>query len=223
MRVLVLEDNPQLGPAVAAGLRDAAFAVDLARDLAAARRRLVVHEYDALVADRGLPDGDGLSLLADLRADGSPLPTLVLTALDGVDQRVEGFEHGADDYLVKPFAMVELVARVRALVRRGTVARPTITTVGDLVIDVPRHRVTRGGILLSLTAKEFSVLEVLAERPGDVVSRTTLIERCWDELSEPMSNVVDVLIGQLRRRLGAPDPIETVRGVGYRLAVAGDA
>jgi DNA-binding response OmpR family regulator len=220
MRVLVLEDDPELGPAVAGGLRDAGFAVDLANDLADADLKLAVNSYDCWVADRGLPDGDGLDLLASQRAAGSTLPVLVLTARGEVGDRVAGFDEGADDYLVKPFAMAELVVRVRALCRRGVAARPALVVHGDLQLDVPRHRVTRGGVLLSLTAKELAVLEVLLERPGDVVSRTELIERCWDELNEPSSNVVDVLVGQLRRRLGPPDVIETVRGVGYRIGPA---
>jgi DNA-binding response OmpR family regulator len=220
MRVLVLEDDPELGPAVASGLRDAGFAVDLATDLADADLRLAVNAYDCWVADRSLPDGDSLGLLASRRARGSTLPVLVLTAMGELDDRVAGFDQGADDYLVKPFAMAELVVRVRALCRRGVAARPALVVHGDLQLDVPRHRVTRDGVLLSLTAKEMAVLEVLLERPGDVVSRTELIERCWDELNEPSSNVVDVLVAQLRRRLGPPDVIETVRGVGYRVGPA---
>jgi DNA-binding response OmpR family regulator len=220
MRVLVLEDDPELGPAVASGLRDAGFAVDLATDLAGADLNLAVNAYDCWVADRGLPDGDSLGLLASQRAHGSTLPVLVLTAMGELDDRVAGFDQGADDYLVKPFAMAELVVRVRALCRRGIAARPALAVHGDLQLDVARHRVTREGVLLSLTAKEFAVLEVLLERPGDVVSRTELIERCWDELNEPSSNVVDVLVAQLRRRLGPPDVIETVRGVGYRVGPA---
>jgi DNA-binding response OmpR family regulator len=221
MRVLVLEDDPELGPAVASGLRDAGFAVDLATDLADADLRLAVNAYDCWVADRSLPDGDSLGLLASRRARGSTQAAVIfLTARDAVTDRLAGFDAGADDYLVKPFAMAELVVRVRALCRRGVAARPALVVHGDLQLDVPRHRVTRDGVLLSLTAKEMAVLEVLLERPGDVVSRTELIERCWDELNEPSSNVVDVLVGQLRKRLGPPDVIETVRGVGYRVGPA---
>jgi DNA-binding response OmpR family regulator len=132
MRVLVLEDDPELGPAVASGLRDAGFAVDLATDLADADLKLAVSSYDCWVADRGLPDGDGLGLLASRRAEGSTLPVLVLTAMGGVDERVAGFDHGADDYLVEPFAMAELVVRVRALCRRGLAARPPVLVHGDL-------------------------------------------------------------------------------------------
>jgi two-component system copper resistance phosphate regulon response regulator CusR len=130
---------------------------------------------------------------------------------------VSGFEQGADDYLVKPFAMAELTARVRALCRRGQPPSLPELTVGDLSMDVPRRRVRRAGVLLTLTAKEFAVLEALMLRAGQVVTRSELIEGCWDEMSDPMSNVVDVVIAQLRRKLGAPDFIETLRGAGYRV------
>ncbi|MEU9957812.1 response regulator transcription factor [Streptomyces sp. NPDC050982] len=217
MRVLVLEDDPELGPVVAAQLRGAGFAVDLARTLAEADLKLSVNSYDCVVADRSVPDGDSLTLLAAHRRTGSVLPFLLLTALDAVSDRVAGFEHGADDYLVKPFAFAELAVRVRALCRRAQPARPPVLRAGDLEVDLPRRRVSRAGVLLRLSAKEFAVLELLMLRAGEVVTRTELIESCWDEAGEPMSNVVDVLIGQLRRRLGPPDPIGTVRGVGYRL------
>ncbi|WP_306216081.1 winged helix-turn-helix domain-containing protein, partial [Actinoplanes sp. RD1] len=131
--------------------------------------------------------------------------------------RVSGFEHGADDYLVKPFAMAELVARVRALCRRDQPPRLPELTVGDLTLDVPTHRVRRAGVLLTFTAKEFAVLEALMLRAGEAVTRSELIDRCWDEMSDPASNVVDVVIRQLRRKLGPPDPIESLRGVGYRI------
>ncbi|MFF4738580.1 winged helix-turn-helix domain-containing protein [Streptomyces sp. NPDC001262] len=218
MRVLILEDDPELGPVLTTGLRDAGFAADLAPTLADADLKLAVNTYDCVVADRMVPDGDALALLGALRAQGSVLPVLLLTALDSIGDRVAGFEHGADDYLVKPFAFAELVARVRTLCRRGQPSRPPLLRTADLELDLPRRRVRRAGTLLSLTAKELAVLEVLMLRAGEVVTRTELIERCWDESSEPMSNVVDVLIGQLRRRLGEPGLIETVRGAGYRLA-----
>ncbi|MFJ8623685.1 winged helix-turn-helix domain-containing protein [Kitasatospora sp. NPDC093550] len=218
MRVLVLEDDPELGPVIIRGLREAGFAVDFATDLADADVKLAVNTYDCLVADRTLPDGDALTLLTAQRKAGSTLPVLLLTALDAVGDRVAGFEHGADDYLVKPFAFAELNARVRNLCRRDQPARLPELRVGSLELDLPRRRVRRDGVLLTLTAKEFAVLEVLMLRAGEVVTRTELIERCWDEQAEPLSNVVDVLIGQLRRKLGPPDLVSTVRGVGYRLA-----
>jgi DNA-binding response OmpR family regulator len=217
MRVLVVEDDPELGPPIADGLRTAGFAVDLAEQLAEAHLKAAVNTYDCVVADRGLPDGDALDLLREWRRSGDTTPVLLLTSYGTVEDRVTGFEHGADDYLVKPFAMAELTARVRALCRRGQPMSPPVIAVGNLTMDLPRRRVRRSGVLLMLTAKEFAVLETLMVRPGQVVTRSELIESCWDEMSDPMSNVVDVVIAQLRRKLGAPDLIETVRGAGYRV------
>ena len=218
VRVLVLEDDRKLGEEVVAGLRAAGFAVDLSRDMADADLKLAVNCYDCLVIDRGLPDGDGLELVRQQRDSGQRVPVLVLTARDKLSDRLDGFDHGADDYVVKPFALDELAARVRALCRRQERPAATRTTVGDLVIDRPRRRVQRGGVLLTLTPKEFGVLELLAINVGSVVTRTELIEHCWDEMAEPASNVVDVVIAQLRRKLGAPSLIETVRGIGFTLA-----
>ncbi|MFG1794048.1 response regulator transcription factor [Nocardia sp. NPDC049149] len=217
MRVLVVEDDEGLGIEIAAGLRAAGFAVDLAYDLADADLKIAVNTYDVLVLDRGLPDGDGLQLVAAQRAAGARVPVLMLTARDGVADRVAGFEHGADDYLVKPFALPELAARVRALSRRREHPAPARLVLGDIDIDLPRRRVVRAGILRSLTPKEFAVLELLATRAGSVVSRSELIECCWDEMAEPASNVVDAVIAQLRRKLGPPPVIETVRGTGFMI------
>ena len=219
MKVLLLEDDAELAPEVVAGLRRAGFVVDHVGTCADADLQVAVTHYDALVLDRRVPDGDALDWLAGLRAAGTLIPALMLTARAEVADRVDGFERGADDYLVKPFAFPELVARVRTLALRAPSASPRVWRVGALELDVPRHRVTLDGVLLTLTAKEFAVLEVLLERAGEVVGRGELTVRCWDEMSEPSSNVVDVLVGQLRRRLGRPGLVETVRGVGYRLAV----
>ncbi|MFI9506546.1 response regulator transcription factor [Nocardia sp. NPDC052566] len=219
MRVLVVEDDEGLGLEVAAGLRSAGFAVDLANHLADADFKTSVNTYDCLVVDRGLPDGDGLQLVAAKRQAGHSVPVLMLTARDGIADRVAGFEHGADDYLVKPFALPELTARVRALCRRREHPAPARLIFGDIDIDLPRRRVMRAGILRSLTPKEFAVLELLATRAGNVVSRTELIECCWDEMAEPASNVVDAVIAQLRRKLGAPPVIETVRGTGFMIGI----
>ncbi|MEV5838587.1 response regulator transcription factor [Nocardia sp. NPDC052112] len=215
MRVLVIEDDEGLGLEVAAGLRSAGFAVDLAPSLADADFKISVNGYDVLVVDRGLPDGDGLQLVAAHRARGQRVPVLMLTARDALVDRIAGFEHGADDYLVKPFALPELAARVRALSRRREYPAPARIVLGDIDIDLPRRRVQRAGILRSLTPKEFAVLELLATRAGSVVSRSELIECCWDEMAEPASNVVDAVVAQLRRKLGAPPVIETVRGTGF--------
>ncbi|MFI9406661.1 response regulator transcription factor [Nocardia sp. NPDC052316] len=217
MRVLVVEDDEGLGNEVAAGLRSAGFAVDLAHHLADADLKIAVNTYDVLIVDRGLPDGDGLHLVAVQRAAGQRVPVLMLTARDGLADRVAGFEHGADDYLVKPFAMPELAARVRALSRRREHPAPARIVLGDIDIDLPRRRVQRAGILRSLTPKEFAVLELLATRAGTVVSRSELIECCWDEMAEPASNVVDAVMAQLRRKLGPPAVIETVRGAGFMI------
>ncbi|WP_153343546.1 response regulator [Nocardia aurantia] len=217
MRILVCEDDPELSAEVVAGLRGAGFAVDAAADLAAADLKASVNDYDCLVVDRGLPDGDGLDLIRAHRAAGGRTPVLILTARDTLADRLDGFADGADDYLIKPFALDELTARVRALCRRRDRPAAAQTRVGDLVVDRARRRVQRAGILLTLTPKEFGVLELLADRAGVTVTRTELIECCWDEMAEPASNVVDAVIVQLRRKLGAPPLIETVRGVGFLL------
>ncbi len=217
MKVLLLEDDVELGAAVVDGLRDEGFVVDHVTTIADADLQRSITHYDCLVLDRTVPDGDAIDLVDALRRDGGTTPTLLLTARDRVSDRVAGFEHGADDYLTKPFAFAELTARIRALGRRGADPAPPVLRVGDLEVDTARHTVRRGGEPVTLTAKEFTVLEVLVQASGRVVGRTELLERGWDEMSAPGSNVVDVLVGQLRRRLGTPDPIETVRGVGYRV------
>ena len=217
VRVLVLEDHPELGLEIAAGLRSAGFAVDLSRDIADADEKIAVNRYDCLVVDRRLPDGDGLDLVAAQRTAGQRTPVLMLTARDTLAERIDGFDHGADDYMVKPFAMVELAARVQALCRRQERPVPPLITVADLEIDVPRRRVLRDGVLLTLTRKEFAVLELLAIRAGHVVTRTDLIECCWDEMFQPTSNVVDVVVAHLRRKLGQPALVQTVRGAGFML------
>jgi two-component system, OmpR family, copper resistance phosphate regulon response regulator CusR len=218
MRILVCEDDPELSAEVVAGLRGAGFAVDAAGDLADADLKASVNDYDCLIVDRGLPDGDGLDLIRAHREGGGRTPVLILTARDGLADRLDGFAHGADDHLVKPFALDELTARVRALCRRRDRPAAAQTRVGDLLVDRARRRVQRAGILLTLTPKEFGVLELLADRAGSVVTRSELIESCWDEMAEPASNVVDAVIMQLRRKLGAPPLIETVRGIGFTIA-----
>jgi two-component system, OmpR family, response regulator len=221
MRVLLVEDDRELVLAVAEGLRAAGFAVDVAERLDEADLKASVNTYDCVVADRSLPDGEALDQLKKWRRAGFAVPVLMLTALGTVEDRVSGFEHGADDYLVKPFALAELAARVRALCRRAQPPSLPELTVGDLCMDLPRRRVRRAGVLLTLTAKEFAVLEALMLRAGHVLTRSELIESCWDEVNDPMSNVVDVVIAQLRRKIGAPDLIATVRGVGYRIHESG--
>jgi DNA-binding response OmpR family regulator len=221
MRVLLLEDDRELAAALAAALRRAGLAVDVVGTLAGADEALSVNTYDTAVLDRMVPDGDALDLVRRLRAGGRTVPVLFLTARDLVDDRVDGFTAGGDDYLVKPFAMPELVVRARSLCRRAGSFRPPTLVVGDLRIDTARHEVTRAGVLLRLTLKEFAVLELLAARAGTAVRRADLIESCWDETADPASNVVDVLITQLRRKLGDPPLLHTVRGVGYLLRAGG--
>jgi DNA-binding response OmpR family regulator len=215
VRVLAVDDDEGVREGVVVSLRASGFAADGAADLAAAKSLLAAHRYDCIVLDRMLPGGDGLALLGD--GSGPRPPVLVLTARDAIRDRVEGFERGADDYLVKPFAIPELIVRVRTLCRRGGEIAPAILRAGDIELDAARHQVRRGGVLLSLTAKEFSVLELLLRRAGSAVSREDLVEHCWDEMTAPMSNAVDVVVSQLRRKLGPPSPIETVRSVGYRV------
>lgn len=217
MRLLVLEDDEILRVEVAGRLRRAGFAVDEVAFLADAQFQIDLVHYDCIVLDRTVPDGDSLDLLGRLRAGGEATPALFLTARDLIGDRVAGFEGGGDDYLVKPFAFAELLARIRALVGRAPRSRPAELVAGELRLDPLRHQVTRAGVLLSMTPKEFAVLEVLLEEPGSVVTRSALIDRCWDEFHDPASNVVDVVIRLLRKTLGAPDPIETVRSVGYRI------
>lgn len=220
MRILVLEDDRDIGPAVARFLREAGYAVDLTTTLAEADERLFVNTYDALVFDRLVPDGDSIDLVRQHRENGSSTPALFLTALDAVGDRVAGLSAGADDYLIKPFAMEELVARVHALTRRRETETEVELTLEDIVLRPDQMTATRDNRDLRLTVKEFVVLRFLLSNAGRIVSRTELIEHCWDELAEPMSNVVDVKIAQLRKKLGAPPVLHTVRGAGYVLGAS---
>lgn len=217
MRVLLVEDDEDLRAAVAGALRAAALAVDAAVDLAAADEALFGTPYDCVVFDRMLPDGDALNYVRVRRQGGWTAPVLFLTARDTPADRVAGFQGGGDDYLVKPFGTAELVARVLSLCRRAGQRRPAVLRSGDLEVDTARREVRRAGVLLTLTFKEFAVLEYLLVRQGDAVSRADIEEHCWDAMAEPMSNVVDVVIAQLRRKLGEPQLIATVRGQGYRI------
>ncbi len=217
MRLLVVEDDAELRGALDRRLRNSGFGVDAVADIPEAEFALSVNSYDALVLDRAVASGDTIDLVRRARSGGNLVPVLFLTAKDAVASRVEGFEVGGDDYLVKPFAMAELIARTRRLCRYRPGAAPATLRVADLVVDLSRAEVRRAGVLLTLTPKEFSVLAHLAARPGSVVSRSDLIEACWDEVSDPASNTVDVHIASLRRKLGAPALIHTLRSLGYRL------
>jgi two-component system OmpR family response regulator len=216
MRVLLVEDDVKLARALAKGLRRHAYAVDLAADGEQALRSAAVYEYDLVVLDVMLPGADGFAVCRALRRSDAHMPVVMLTARDGVDDRIAGLDAGADDYLSKPFDFGELLARIRALLRRGALPRPPELRVGDLVVDPATHAVSNDGVAVELTAREFAVLEYLARHPGEVVSRTRLLEHVWDENFEGSTNVVDVYVGYLRRKLGR-NPIVTVRGVGYRL------
>jgi DNA-binding response OmpR family regulator len=216
VRVLVVEDHVGLANRIGEGLRDAGFAVDVAYDGATGLQSTRDADYDVIVLDRDLPIMHGDRVCRELVRSDSPARILMLTAATDVEDRVDGLELGADDYLGKPFAFGELIARIRALGRRGP-GQPVIVRCGDLVIDRARHRASRAGIPLSLTRKEFGVLECLAGADGAVVSAEELLEHVWDANADPFSNTVAVTIGRLRRKLGEPPVIGTVVGVGYRL------
>jgi two-component system OmpR family response regulator len=220
MRVLLVEDDAKLAAAVGRGLRAEGHAVDAAGDGEAALMQAAVHEYDAIVLDVMLPRRDGFDVCRTLRERGCWAPVLMLTARDGVSDRIAGLDVGADDYLAKPFDFGELLARLRALTRRVPAERPARLEVGDLVVDPASHAVTRDGRDVPLTAREFAVLEFLARHPGEVVSRTMLLEHVWDENFMGSTNVVDQYVGALRRKLERPfgrPLLHTVRGVGFRL------
>jgi two-component system, OmpR family, response regulator len=219
MRVLVAEDDVKLARALDRGLRRAGYGVDVAHDGDAALLNARVYDYDVAVLDVMMPGLDGLDVCRTLRDDGRWLPVLLLTARDQVPDRIRGLDAGADDYLVKPFDFDELLARLRALVRRGPTPRPTALVVGSLRVDPAAHTVTLDERPVELTAREFAVLEFLARHPGEAVTRTQLIEHVWDENWFGSTNVVDVYVGYLRAKLGRA-LIETVRGVGYRLGAA---
>ncbi|MEN3361686.1 MAG: hypothetical protein V7637_5668 [Mycobacteriales bacterium] len=216
MRVLVAEDHTTLANRVAEGLRDAGMAVDVVHDGAAALARAGHTSYDVIVLDRDLPAVHGDQVCRSLAAAADGPRILMLTAAAGVDDRVDGLELGADDYLGKPFAFQELVARVRALGRRAPSA-PPIMRRGDVTVDRARHRASRGPRPLSLTRKEFGVLDMLVAADGAVVSAEELLEHVWDEHADPFTTVVSVTMARLRRKLGPPPLIETIVGTGYRM------
>jgi DNA-binding response OmpR family regulator len=217
VRVLVVEDEAALADAVARGLRREAMAVDVVGDGAAALERIRLTRYDVVVLDRDLPEVHGDDVCRSLVELSEPPPVLMLTAAASVEDRVDGLSIGADDYLPKPFAFEELVARIRALARRPRRATGVVLARGDLTMDVGRHVVSRRGRPLSLTRKEQGVLQVLLEADGAVVSAEDLLDRVWDEHTDPFTNTVRVTVMTLRRKLGPPPLVETVIGAGYRL------
>jgi two-component system, OmpR family, response regulator len=220
MRALVIEDHPRMSALLRQGLEEEGYAVDAAQTLLDGMSLADEFEFDAIVLDVMLPDGDGIDALRDLRGRGVWSPVLILTAKDAVDDRVRGLDAGADDYLVKPFALPELLARLRALVRRTPPDRQPVLTVGDLVLDPATHEVRRGDSPIHLTPKEFSLLELLMRRAGEVVPRASLMEHAWDFTFEGDWNILEVYVRYLREKVDRPfgrSSIETVRGVGYRL------
>jgi two-component system OmpR family response regulator len=219
VRILVVEDERKLAGLLRRGLEEEGYSVDVARTGTDAIWIAVENPYDAVVLDIMLPDVDGLAVCRELRSRERWMPVMFLTARDAVDDRVAGLDLGADDYLTKPFSFDELLARLRALIRRGPSERPAVLVIGNLTLDPARHRVTRGDVAVDLTAKEFALLEYLMRRAGEVLSRTQIVEHVWDFGYDGDSNVVDVYIRYLREKIDRPfgvDSIETVRGSGYR-------
>ena len=220
MRVLIVEDQVKMASLIRRGLRKEGMAADVAATGEDALWMAEATEFDAIILDLMLPGIDGLEVCRLLRRAGVWSPILILTARDAVRDRVAGLDGGADDYLVKPFAFDELLARLRALARRPGEVRPTLVEAGGLALDPAARTVRRGDAPIALTPREFALLEALMERPGEAVSRFDLLERVWDEAYEHRSNVIDVYVGYLRDKIDRPfgtTTIETVRGVGYRL------
>jgi two-component system OmpR family response regulator len=220
MRVLIVEDDLRMASLVRRGLAGEGLAADIASTGEDALWLAQAHPYDAIVLDVMLPGLDGFETCRRLRGAGVWAPVLMLTARDAVEDRVAGLDSGADDYLVKPFAFAELLARLRALARRGEAERPAVLAVADLRLDPATREVRRGDSPIPLSAKEFGLLEVFMRRPGEVLSRLQLLEHAWDFAYENRSNVVDVYIRRLRRKIDEPfgtESLETVRGAGYRL------
>ena len=220
MRLLLIEDDRKAARLLAKGLQEEGFVVDVAPTGEDGEEKAAVNEYDLIVLDWLLPGKDGLAVCRALRAGATSTPILMLTARDSVADRVSGLSTGADDYLTKPFAFAELLARIRALLRRSRVAQPAVLRVADLTLDPATRRVARGDGAVTLTPREYAILETLMRNAGEVGSRTRLTERVWDDASEVLDNLLDVHVSHLRNKIdhGASVPlIHTIRGVGYRL------
>jgi DNA-binding response OmpR family regulator len=216
MRLLVVEDDPRLASVLVRGLRENGYAVDRAGDGDAALEHLATNDYDGVVLDLMIPGVDGIEVCRRLREQRAPVPVLMLTARDTLDDRIRGLDAGADDYLAKPFAFAELLARLRALMRRGPVVADATMRVGDLAIDTRGRRVTRDGSEIALTTKEYALLEYLARNAGRVVGREEIAEHVWDERYDAFSNVIDVYVNRLRKKVDA-GRIVTRRSEGYML------
>jgi two-component system response regulator VanR len=223
MRVLIVEDEPRMAEAVRDGLRLEAIAADIAGDGDTALELLDLNEYDIAVLDRDIPGPSGDEVAKRIVASGSGMPILMLTAADRLDDKASGFELGADDYLTKPFELQELVLRLRALDRRRAHNNPPVREISGLRLDPFRREVYRDGRYVALTRKQFAVLEVLVAAEGGVVSAEQLLKRAWDENADPFTNAVRITVSGLRKRLGGPEIIATVPGVGYRIDARADA
>ncbi|MEK6303524.1 MAG: response regulator transcription factor [Acidobacteriota bacterium] len=221
MRFLLVEDEPRVARFIAKGLREQGYAVDIAQDGEDALYKVSISAYDLIVLDVLLPGRSGFAVCKDLRGAGIKVPILMLTARDAIEDRIEGLDSGADDYLTKPFDFNELLARLRALLRRANDLRPAILEIADLTLNTADHSVTRGGKNISLTAKEYSLLEFFMLREGKIVSRDEIAEHVWDENFDPFSNVIDVYVRRLRKKLDDDSDrplIRTRRGEGYILS-----
>ena len=222
MRVLLIEDDAKASKLVARGLQEEGFVVDVAATGEDGEERALTTDYDVIVLDWLLPGKDGIAVCRALRGRDVATPILMLTARDSLADRLNGLYTGTDDYLTKPFAFAELLARIRALLRRSRLAQPAVLRVADLTLDPASRRVTRDGAVVPLTSKEYAILEVLMRNAGEIVSRTRLVERVWDEAAEVLDNLVDVHVSHLRKKIDrgtGPALIHTVRGFGYRLGL----
>jgi two-component system copper resistance phosphate regulon response regulator CusR len=226
MRILVVEDDRVAAAELSKGLREHTYAVDVAGDGSMALEQASINEYDLIVLDVLMPGINGLEVCRRLRAEGIAAPILMLTALGEPDQRVEGLDVGADDYLAKPYHFPELLARVRALLRRGPALTPSVLSFHDLTVDTRARRVERAGRAIALTTKEYALLEYLLRRQGEVVGRADIAEHVWDDSFDPMSNLIEVYIQRLRRKIDDAHPVKLIhtrRGAGYSLAITDDA
>jgi DNA-binding response OmpR family regulator len=224
MRILLVEDEPKVAGFVSRGLKAEGFAIDWAKDVAEGRDFLISRPYDLHILDLNLPDASGTELLRLIRKGNTHVPVLVLTARDSVADKVQNFEEGADDYLTKPFSFAELLMRIKALLRRGPVTQAPVLHVADLTVDREAHLVKRGNRVIELTSKEFALLEYLMSNAGRVLSRTMIVERVWDQSFEGLTNIVDVYLRQLRKKIDEGEDkklFRTVRGVGYGITEEG--
>lgn len=223
MRILLVEDEPSAARMMAKGLREQAYAVDIATDGELALYQTSINDYDLIILDVMLPGKSGFTVCREMRADGLTVPVLMLTARDTIEDRVEGLDTGADDYLTKPFDFREMLAHIRALLRRGQALQPAILTFHDLEIDTRSRLVSRGGRGIGLTAKEYALLEYFMRRAGAVVTRAEIAEHVWDESFDPFSNLIEVYVQRLRRKIDdghTAKLLHTRRGEGYALALA---